>query len=86
MQTRALIGTLTVREQEVLALIAEGWSNAAIGRALCVTGKTVESHVRSVYAKLDLADSDASHRRVQAVLAFLDAHEESGPQRLPLAS
>jgi DNA-binding NarL/FixJ family response regulator len=62
---------LTPREREVLALVAEGRTNAGIARALWLTERTVESHVRSVLGKLDLPDSDEDHRRVLAVLAYL---------------
>lgn len=65
---------LTSREREVLALMAEGRSNAGIGQALWVTEGTVEKHVRSILMKLRLPDSGEVHRRVLAVLAFLDAH------------
>ena len=65
---------LTSREREVLALMAEGRSNAGIGQALWVTEGTVEKHVRSILMKLRLPDSSEVHRRVLAVLAFLDAH------------
>jgi len=64
---------LTSREREVLALMAEGRSNAGIGQALWVTEGTVEKHVRSILMKLQLPDSAEVHRRVLAVLAFLDA-------------
>ena len=64
---------LTGREREVLALMAEGRSNAGIGQALWVTEGTVEKHVRSILMKLRLPDSAEAHRRVLAVLAFLDA-------------
>jgi DNA-binding NarL/FixJ family response regulator len=62
---------LTAREREVLALIADGRSNAAIAGALTVTGGAVEKHVASIFAKLDLAPSTDDHRRVLAVLAWL---------------
>jgi DNA-binding NarL/FixJ family response regulator len=65
---------LTNREREVLALMAEGRSNAGIGQALWVTEGTVEKHVRSILMKLRLPDSAEVHRRVLAVLAFMDAH------------
>ncbi len=68
------LGELTGREREVLALMAEGRSNAGIGQALYVTEGTVEKHVRSIMMKLRLTESSEVHRRVLAVLAFLDAH------------
>jgi DNA-binding NarL/FixJ family response regulator len=68
------LGDLTGREREVLALMAEGRSNAGIGQALYVTEGTVEKHVRSIMMKLRLLESSEVHRRVLAVLAFLDAH------------
>jgi DNA-binding NarL/FixJ family response regulator len=67
------LGELTGREREVLALMAEGRSNAGIGQALWVTEGTVEKHVRSILMKLGLPESAEVHRRVLAVLAFLDA-------------
>ena len=59
---------LSAREREVLALMAEGRSNAGIARQLWVTEGTVEKHVRSILAKLDLPEADDDHRRVLAVL------------------
>lgn len=64
---------LTAREREVLGLMAEGRSNAGIARVLWVTEGTVEKHVHSILAKLPLPDTGDDHRRVLAVLAFLDA-------------
>jgi serine/threonine-protein kinase PknK len=64
---------LTGREREVLALMAEGRSNAGIGQVLWVTEGTVEKHVRSILMKLKLPETAEAHRRVLAVLAFLDA-------------
>ena len=64
---------LSVREQEVLGLMAEGRSNAGIARRLWVTEGTVEKHVRSILTKLSLAETDDDHRRVLAVLAYLEA-------------
>ncbi|CAN5211621.1 response regulator transcription factor [soil metagenome] len=67
------LGLLTPREREVLELMAEGRSNAAVARALVVSGGAVEKHVRNIFAKLDLPASNDDHRRVLAVLAFLRA-------------
>ncbi|MUL67822.1 DNA-binding response regulator [Mycobacterium sp. CBMA 234] len=68
------LAALTEREREVLALMAEGRSNAGISHQLWVTEGTVEKHVRSILSKLNLPDSGEDHRRVLAVIAFLDAH------------
>ena len=62
---------LSRREREVLALVAEGRSNGAIARALFVTTKTVEAHIKQIFAKLSIDAGPDSHRRVLAVLAFL---------------
>jgi DNA-binding NarL/FixJ family response regulator len=67
------IAALSTREREVLALMAEGRSNAGIARRLWVTEGTVEKHVRSILTKLSLAETDDDYRRVLAVLTFLDA-------------
>ncbi|MEA2138988.1 MAG: hypothetical protein QOG56_2138, partial [Solirubrobacteraceae bacterium] len=67
------LGSLTPREREVLALMAEGRTNNAIARELVVTSGAVEKHVSSIFGKLDLAASNDDHRRVLAVLAFLRA-------------
>ena len=64
---------LTQREREVLALMAEGASNAGIAKRLSVTEGTVEKHVRSILAKLRLPETPDDHRRVHAVLTFLDS-------------
>jgi DNA-binding NarL/FixJ family response regulator len=64
---------LSPREREVLALMAQGASNAGIARQIFVTEGTVEKHVRSILTKLDLPESDTEHRRVLAVLRFLGA-------------
>jgi len=63
---------LTPREREVLALMAEGRSNAGIGRQLWVTEGTVEKHVHSILSKLRLGETEDDHRRVLAVIRFLD--------------
>jgi DNA-binding NarL/FixJ family response regulator len=64
---------LTPREHEVLALMAEGASNAGIARRLWVTEGTVEKHVRSILSKLRLPETQDDHRRVLAVIAYLDS-------------
>jgi DNA-binding NarL/FixJ family response regulator len=64
---------LTPREQEVLRLMAEGRSNAGIVDALRVSNSAVEKYVSNIFAKLDLPPTDTDHRRVLAVLKFLDA-------------
>ena len=68
------LSDLTPREHEVLRLMAEGRSNAGVARRLVVTDATVEKHVHSILAKLGLAETQDDHRRVLAVIAFLDAH------------
>jgi serine/threonine-protein kinase PknK len=67
------LAALTQREQEVIALMAEGYSNAGIARRLFVTEGTVEKHVHSILAKLRLPETQDEHRRVLAVITFLDA-------------
>lgn len=66
------LAELSPREHEVLALMAEGRSNAGIARRLWVTEGTVEKHVRHILAKLDLPETDDDHRRVLAVVTFLE--------------
>jgi len=67
------LGALSSREREVLALMAEGRSNAGIARQIWIAEGTVEKHVRSILTKLHLPDSSDDHRRVLAVLAYLNA-------------
>lgn len=67
------LADLTPREQEVLGLMAEGRSNAGIAHSIFVTEGTVEKHVRSILMKLNLPEADENHRRVLAVLKFLEA-------------
>ena len=64
---------LTPREREVLSLMAEGRSNAAIAEQLVVTERAVEKHVTSIFGKLELSASGEDHRRVLAVLKFLES-------------
>jgi DNA-binding NarL/FixJ family response regulator len=65
------LATLTPRERDVLALMAEGRSNAGIAAALVVSGGVVEKHVASIFGKLGLPPSEADNRRVLAVLRYL---------------
>ena len=65
------LGLLTAREREVLAAVAEGKSNAAIGRQLFLTESSVEKHINSIFSKLGLSEEPEIHRRVRATLLFL---------------
>lgn len=67
------LDVLTSREQEVLGLMAEGRSNRAIADAIVVTERAVEKHVTSIFSKLDLPPTPEDHRRVLAVLAYVDS-------------
>jgi DNA-binding NarL/FixJ family response regulator len=71
-----LLDTLTDREREVLEVMAEGRSNAAIAETLFISNSAVEKHINSIFAKLGLSPGESeTHRRVAAVLAFLRNHE-----------
>src|ERR1700722_17097600 len=67
------LGALTAREHDVLALMAEGRSNGAIADTLVISERAVEKHVANIFSKLGLAPSDADHRRVLAVLRYLES-------------
>lgn len=68
-----LLGQLTPREREVLALVAEGRSNTAVAAGLVVSEKAVSKHIANIFLKLDLAPSEDDNRRVMAVLAYLNS-------------
>jgi DNA-binding NarL/FixJ family response regulator len=67
------LAVLSPREHEVLALMAEGRSNAGVARQLWLTEGTVEKHVRSILSKLNLPETSDDHRRVRAVITFLES-------------
>ncbi|MEJ2854156.1 MULTISPECIES: response regulator transcription factor [unclassified Saccharothrix] len=69
---RKPVDSLTQREREVLGLMAQGLSNTAIAKSLVVSDGAVEKHVGNIFAKLGLEPSTSEHRRVRAVLAYLD--------------
>jgi DNA-binding NarL/FixJ family response regulator len=72
------LAALTPREREVLALMAEGRTNLGVARRLWLTERTVETHIASILAKLGLGAGEEDHRRVLAVLAFLNHHHTPG--------
>jgi DNA-binding NarL/FixJ family response regulator len=67
------LGRLSERERDVLELIAQGFANAAIAKRLVIGERTVEAHIRHILTKLDITDSEDGHRRVLAVLAYLNS-------------
>ncbi len=69
------LASLTPRERDVLGLMAQGRTNSAIGRDLYISDGAVEKHVTSIFTKLDLPPADGDHRRVLAVLRWLDQEE-----------
>ncbi|TVT02571.1 response regulator transcription factor [Amycolatopsis bartoniae] len=73
MNRRDPLDALTAREREVLHLMAQGHDNAAIARQLVVTERAVTKHIGNIFRKLDLPPSDSGHRRVLAVLAYVNA-------------
>ena len=84
------LSRLTPRERDVLALMAEGHSNAGIATKLVVTEKAVNKHISNIFAKLDLYPGEDANRRVLAVLTYLNAlaavHSGDGPLRFALAA
>jgi DNA-binding NarL/FixJ family response regulator len=83
------LAELTQRERDVLALMAEGRSNTAIAQRLFLSPKTLETHITRMFQRLNLSESPDDHRRVLAVLAFLQdphspgAHVSGGPRQRP---
>jgi DNA-binding NarL/FixJ family response regulator len=71
-RSRSPLAALTPRERRVLGLMAEGRSNAAIAAALNIGTAAVEKYINSIFSKLDLPPTDSDHRRVLAVLRYLD--------------
>ena len=71
-RSRSPLGSLTPRERAVLALMAEGRTNSAIAATLVVGGGAVEKHINNIFTKLGLAPGDRDHRRVLAVLRYLE--------------
>jgi DNA-binding NarL/FixJ family response regulator len=69
------IAALTRREREILALMAQGHDNATIGARLVITDNAVHKHIGNIFSKLGLAPTDSGHRRVRAVLAYLNAND-----------
>ncbi|MES9509455.1 response regulator transcription factor [Streptomyces sp. NPDC000609] len=73
MSRRDPLDALSPREREVLGLMAQGLDNPTIATTLCITERSVSKHIGSILAKLNLPPSDSGHRRVLAVLAYLNA-------------
>ncbi len=72
-QKDAQFNAMTAREKEILGLMAQGWSNAALCDRLYLSPKTVETHIGRIFSKLGLHPAPEGHRRVLAVLAYLSA-------------
>jgi DNA-binding NarL/FixJ family response regulator len=74
------LASLTKRQREVLALMAEGRNNAAIARRLVLEEKSVENHINAIFNQLRISRDTAAHRRVKAVLLYLEEHpDEASP-------
>jgi DNA-binding NarL/FixJ family response regulator len=73
------VASLSDREREVLDLMAQGLSNQAICGRLYLSQKTVETHVRSIFTKLDIPENSQGHRRVQAVIQWLSSERRGQP-------
>jgi DNA-binding NarL/FixJ family response regulator len=78
-QSSSSLDLLTPRELQTLSFMAEGRSNTAIAKAMSVTDNAVAKHVSSIFSKLGLTPSDEDHRRIIAVLRYLDAYAAPGP-------
>ena len=76
--SRSPVATLTVRERETLAEMAQGKNNAAIAESLVLSDRAVEKHITSVFTKLGLSEEQAVHRRVKAVLLYLANQDKRG--------
>jgi DNA-binding NarL/FixJ family response regulator len=81
----SLVGSLTVREREVLAEVATGKSNSAIAESLFLTKRAVEKHINAIFMKLNLRESEDFSRRVKATLMYL-TDEQSGTPSPPAAA
>lgn len=83
-RSSSALDTLSPREMEVLSLVAQGHSNASLAATLFLSERTVNAHMRSVFNKLGLVDDGTTHRRVLAVITYLDSQhtgEPTSPQR-----
>jgi DNA-binding NarL/FixJ family response regulator len=80
------LDSLTPRELEVLALVAEGHSNASLAAALSLSERTVMAHMRSVFTKLGLVDDGTTHRRVLAVVTYLGSRQGSDLRSTPVST